>query len=707
MKKLIQNVKNGKTELIDIPIPKPLYGKVLIRTTRSLISLGTEKMLVNFAKSNFISKAKQQPEKVRMVLEKIQKDGLAPTIKAVKSKLDQPMSLGYCNVGVVEQVGEGVKSFKTGDRVISNGSHSEFVSISENLVHKIPDNVSDDDASFTVIGSIALQSVRLMNPTIGETIVVYGLGLIGLLTVQILKSNGCNVIGIDLDQSKVNIAKSFGVDAINPNEGDEVGYVINQTENIGCDGVIITASASTDKIISNSAKMSRKRGRIILVGVIGLNISRDDFYEKELTFQVSCSYGPGRYDYDYEEKGNDYPISFVRWTENRNFGTILNLIGSKKIIVNPLVSKLVNFEDAISIYDSLNKTKSIATIFKYSEKPIAENKVKIKVFDKKFNNENKIIGLIGSGGFTSSTILPSLKKNNYQIKYISSSNGLNSTLLAKKYDIKYSTTENSLIFNDHDVNLIFITTRHNTHAELVLKGLKHNKDIFVEKPLCLNKKELKNIEKEYRISNSKLTIGYNRRFAPFSKTIKEALKFENSEMNIVVNVNAGYIEKSSWIQDMKIGGGRIIGEACHFIDLCIFYSDSLVSSVIMNSLGIHKEDNTDNVSILLKHKNGSNSCINYFSNGSNKYSKERIEIYVNGKNIILDNWRELKFYGFKGYGKYNKSQDKGHNNQFLELKNNFLDKEKQLIDIEELLNSTNAAFACLESNDINAWVKVS
>ena len=346
MHQIIQSFKTGETLLENIPAPEVKRGHVLIQTTRSLVSLGTERMLVEFGKSNLISKARQQPDKVKQVLDKIKTEGLMPTLEAVFNKLEQPLPLGYCNVGKVIAVGEGVSEFQVGDRVASNGAHAEVVCVPKNLVAHIPNNVSDEEAAFTVIGSIGLQGIRLLNPTFGETVVVIGMGLIGLLTAQMLKANGCQVIGVDLDQSKLDLAKTWGIIPFNPkSDGDVVKFVENYTQNIGCDGVIITASAKTDEIISQAARMSRKRGRIILVGVVGLNISRAEFYEKELTFQVSCSYGPGRYDENYEQKGQDYPLAFVRWTEKRNFEAILQAIASGNIQVKEMITEVVALEN--------------------------------------------------------------------------------------------------------------------------------------------------------------------------------------------------------------------------------------------------------------------------------------------------------------------------------------------------------------------------
>ena len=353
MKQIIQSFKTGETILEEVPAPIVKKGAVLIQTANSLVSLGTEKMLVEFGKSNLISKARQQPDKVKQVLDKIKTDGLMPTLEAVFNKLGEPLPLGYCNVGKVIAVGEGVSDFKVGDRVASNGPHAEYVLVPQNLVAAIPDNVSNEQATFTVIGSIGLQGIRLLKPTFGETIVVVGLGLIGLLTAQILKSNGCKVIGVDIDDSKLELAKKWGIIPLNPRANDVVNFVTEQTNGIGADGVIITASSKSDEIISNAAKMSRKRGRIILVGVTGLNLSRAEFYEKELSFQVSCSYGPGRYDDNYENKGIDYPLPFVRWTEKRNFEAILQAISQNQLQVDEMISEIVPLENYLNIYKFL------------------------------------------------------------------------------------------------------------------------------------------------------------------------------------------------------------------------------------------------------------------------------------------------------------------------------------------------------------------
>ena len=703
MKQILQSFKTGITELTELPSPKVKSGQVLIQTTRSLVSLGTEKMLVEFGKSSLIQKARHQPEKVKMVLNKIRTEGLMPTIETVFNKLEQPLPLGYCNVGKVISVGTGVTDFKVGDRVASNGQHAEFVSIPQNLAAHIPDNISDDEAAFTVIGSIGLQGIRLLNPTMGETVVVIGLGLIGLLSAEMLVANGCKVIGYDLDDSKVEIANSKGITAFNPLKGnDPIKFVNNETNNIGADAVLITASAKTNEIISQAANMSRKRGRIVLVGVIGLNISRADFYEKELSFQVSCSYGPGRYDDNYEFKGIDYPLPFVRWTEKRNFETVLQLISTGKLKVKELISEVVPLEQYDKIYGDIGNSKSIASIFKYNETNTP--KYSITVNTKHTKPSKGGIAIVGAGNFTKMTMLPALKGTNATIKHIVSSGGVNGTALANKHNILQSTTDYDLVLNDKDVDLIMITTRHNLHAEMVIKALEKDKHVFVEKPLALNKDELTAIESSYSKHNGTLMIGFNRRFSPHTQKIKSFVG--NAPMNIVATMNAGTIPPDVWVHDMAVGGGRIIGEACHYLDLMVFLSGSKIKSVCMNALGDNPSENTDNASILVKMENGSTGVVNYFSNGAKSYAKERLEVFSQEKVLIMDNFIKTSGYGLKGFSKLKTKLDKGHKSQFGQIVEKIKQGSVELIPYEELINVTKAGFAAIESLKEGSWVTI-
>ncbi|WP_343539401.1 bi-domain-containing oxidoreductase [Sphingobacterium thalpophilum] len=706
MKQIIQDLKNGQTILEDVPVPVVGYGQVLIQTTRSLVSLGTERMLVEFGKANFIQKARQQPDKVKQVLDKVKTDGLKPTLDAVFNKLGQPLPLGYCNVGRVIAVGKGVVEFKVGDRVASNGPHAEVVSVPQNLVAKIPDSVTDDEAAFTVIGAIGLQGIRLASPTLGETVVVIGLGLIGLITAQLLKANGCRVIGFDYDQSKVKLAADLGITAVNPADGtDQVHFVESFTNGIGADAVIITASNKSNEIISQAANMSRKRGRIVLIGVIGLDISRADFYEKELTFQVSCSYGPGRYDDTYEQKGQDYPIAFVRWTEKRNFEAILQSIADKRIDVEKLITERVDLSDYDRIYGNMTGSRSIASILVYDEDQ-KDWKRTVSFSNNKFEGQKGVIGIIGAGNFTSAMILPSLKKNAANVKYIASSGGLSGTTLAKKYGISISTTDYKEIVSDKDVDIVFITTRHNSHAKMVCEVLASGKHVFVEKPLALSEAQLDDIINLYNSQSKTVNVGFNRRFAPLALKMKQLLGQGNTPMNIIATMNAGFIPSNSWVQDMEVGGGRIIGEACHFIDLCSFIAGSKVLAVCMNAMGTNPAENTDNGSLLLKYENGTNAVINYFANGSKAYSKERIEVFSEERVLILDNWRKLSGYGFKNFSSASSSQDKGHSEQFRRLIETVQTGGDPIIPFDEVVNTTKASFAAIESLKNSTWVSI-
>lgn len=705
MKQIIQNLKSGQTLLEDVPSPQSKNEHVLIQTTKSLISLGTERMLVEFGKASYLDKARQQPDKVRQVINKMKTDGIKPTVNAVFNKLNQPLSLGYCNVGKVIAVGNGVTEFTVGDRVVSNGPHAEIVNVPKNLVAKIPDTVTYEEAVFTVIGAIGLQGIRLCNPTFGETIVVVGLGLIGLITAELLRANGCKVIGFDFDQEKIELAKSKGIIAVNLSEGtDPVKFVLQSTGDIGADGVVITASNKSNDIISQAANMSRKRGRIILVGVVGLDIQRSDFYEKELTFQVSCSYGPGRYDEGYELKGNDYPIGYVRWTEKRNFEAVLHALDQKMLNVEPLISEKVLLADVVEIYNNISKSNSIATIIEYSGEVNQSSKVSIT--SKSYSGAKGVIGIIGAGNFTSSTILPALSKIEVNIKYLASSGGLSSTTLAKKHDIATSTSDYKLILDDKDVDTVLITTRHNSHASLSIEALKADKHVFVEKPLALNQVELEEVFSASKESEKSITVGFNRRFSPHTKAIKKALGSSAGPINISATMNAGFIPKDMWVHDIEVGGGRIIGEACHFMDLLVFLTGSKIISVCMNSLGINPNEDTDNASILLNFENGSNGVINYFSNGSKAYSKERIEVFSNERTAIIDNFRKTEFYGFKGAKNKKTAQDKGHKEQF-KLFNEFIKSGgKPIIPLDEIINVTKASFAAIKSLREKSWIHV-
>ncbi len=710
MKQIFQSLKSGKTSLEEIPAPLVKKGFVLVQTECSLVSLGTERMLVEFGEASLIEKARQQPDKVKLVLNKIKTDGLLPTMETVFDKLGQPIPLGYCNVGKVIAVGDGVYDFTVGDRVVSNGPHAEVVSAPKNLIVKIPDSVTDEHATFTVVGSIGLQGIRLLKPQLGETIVVIGLGLIGLITCQLLKANGCNVIGIDLDQAKCDLAERWRIKTINPKTQNTVKSVMEITQEIGVDSVLITASTKSNDVISQAAQMCRKQGRIVLVGVIGLKINRADFYEKELTFQVSCSYGPGRYDDQYEQKGIDYPLPYVRWTEKRNFEAILNAIKNGSLIVKDLITEKVFLKDYNQIYDNIDSNHSIASIIEYPGLELEDIKSRtITIKDSSFKGKRGVIGIIGAGNFTSMMVLPSLKGSGAQLKMIASFNGASGTQCAKRYGISQSTTDYKEILNDDDIDTVIITTRHDSHSKLVIESLNAGKNTFVEKPLALNQVELNQIIDTYnkqqeKIDSPMLAIGFNRRFSPHLIKLKQNIGKNSTISNIIANMNAGFIPMDHWVHDLEQGGGRIIGEACHLIDVCVYLSGSLIKSVCMNSLGEKTNLATDNASILLKFINGSNAVINYFSNGSKKYSKERVEVYSQERTWVVDNFRKTEAFGVGGFKTIKTKTNKGHKNQFHEFIQRIQKGGRPIIPIEEIFNVTEASIAAIESMKTKSWI---
>jgi predicted dehydrogenase/threonine dehydrogenase-like Zn-dependent dehydrogenase len=698
MKQIIQNLNSGETSLIDVPAPMVMEGHLLIQSVCSLVSSGTERMLIDFGRANWLNKARQQPERVKMVLDKIKTDGWGPTIEAVKNKINKPVPLGYSNSGIVLAVGSGVYGFKVGDRVASNGAHAELVQVPQNLAAKIPDVVSYESAACTVVAAIALQGIRLIQPTFGETVVVIGLGLIGQIAIQLLQANGCTVIGIDTDEQKCIQARAFGITAIcSKQDADISSSIFAHTYDNGADAVLITASAKDDSILKDAAQMSRKRGRIVLIGVIDLNMNRADFYDKELTFQVSCSYGPGRYDFDFEKNGHDYPIGFVRWTAKRNFEAVLQAMAIGQLKVEPLISNRIAIEDYAKVYNALGSPENKAALFSYQQGIRHSSSISVKAVAKK---ESRGIALIGAGNFTSKVILPNLQKNDAKVHLIASANGLNAAQLARQFSIATATTDLGEIWDDSSIDTVVVATQHNTHANLCIKALESGKNVFVEKPLAINLAELNDIKDVYQRGQQIVDVGFNRRHAPFAQKMKQLLGSSDVLKNIVITVNVGKIPENNWLNDTALSGGRIIGEVCHFIDLASFFTDSTVHSVCTNNSGQSEED----VTVLLRFANGSAATINYFSNGSKAYDKERVELYSQGKTLILENWKRLTGYGFKGFSSSSVSQDKGHERQFKLLSGRIKNGGAALIPFDNIYNTTAAAIAALQSLREQKWI---
>ena len=671
MKQILQSLKTGATEIAEIPCPSVKRGQLLIRTTQTLVSVGTERMLVEFGKAGWIDKARQQPDKVRMVLDKIKTDGLKPTVETVFNKLDQPLPLGYCNVGVVMGVGDGVSGFSIGDRVASNGKHAEVVSVPTNLCARIPDSVSDEAAAYTVIAAIALQGIRLVQPTLGESIVVTGLGLIGLVAVQLLRAHGCRVLGIDYGADKLALAQQFGAEIVNLSAGeDPVAAAQRFSRGRGVDAVIITASTKSSEPVHHAALMCRKRGRIVLVGVTGLELSRADFYEKELTFQVSCSYGPGRYDPNYEEKGQDYPVGFVRWTEQRNFEAVLDMLADGRLDVKPLISHRFAIDEAEKAYQLIAEAApSLGILLQYpttEEKPEAELRQQtVRLSTQRplpSQHMNATIAFVGSGNYATSVLIPAFKQTGARMKVVASSGGVSGMHAGRKYGFEETTTATETVFTDPEINTVVITTRHDNHADLVCQALTAGKHVFVEKPLCLTLEELAKIEATYaRLQdqgNAPLVmVGFNRRFSPHVQKIKSLLTSVSGPKSLVMTVNAGSIPGDHWTQDKEVGGGRIIGEGCHFIDLLRYLADTPIVEQTRMTMA---STSNDTVSLQLGFADGSIGTVHYFANGCKAFPKERLEIFAAGRVLQLDNFRKLKGYAWPGFKSMNLwSQDKG------------------------------------------------
>lgn len=666
MKQLLQNLANGKTDIAEVPAPGCGSGQVLIRTAVSLVSAGTERMLVEFGKANLIRKARSQPDKVRQVLEKVRTDGLLATLDAVRSKLDQPLALGYCNVGrVIDSRADG---FAVGDRVVSNGKHAEIVAVPKNLCARIPDNVSDEAAAFTVLAAIGLQGIRLAQPALGECVVVTGLGLIGLLTVQMLRAQGCRVLGIDYDAPRLALAREFGAETVNPGAGEDV---LARTQAFsrgrGVDAVIITASTTSNEPVHQAAQMCRKRGRIVLVGVTGLELSRADFYEKELTFQVSCSYGPGRYDPAYEEGGHDYPIGYVRWTEQRNFEAVLDMLASGALDVAPMVSHRFPLEQAEAAYALLSSdAPSLGIVLEYPCEDPARLEQRTVALTPPTNAAMAAQGrvaFIGAGNYAGRVLIPAFKAAGAHLHTVVSASGVSAVHFGRKFGFRQASTDWAACLEDPSVDAVVVATRHDAHARQVLAALRAGKHVFCEKPLCLKLEELAEIEAEARSRPGQLLmVGFNRRFAPQVVRMKALLATLEEPKSLIITVNAGAIPPDHWTQDKAVGGGRIVGEGCHFIHLARHLVGHSIIGHYAVVLGRHPElaVRDDKATITLQFEDGSVGTIHYLANGYKGFPKERVEVFCAGRVLQLDNFRKLRGWGWKGFSKMHLwRQDKG------------------------------------------------
>ena len=665
MKQVLYSLSTGNCELVECPPPQVRRGSVLVDTAVSLISTGTERMLVDFGKSGLIAKARSQPEKVRQVLNKVATDGVLTTLDAVRAKLDEPIPMGYCNVGVVRDCGQGAEGLNIGDRVVSNGAHADIVSVPRNLCASIPSNVSDDAASFTGVAIIGLQGLRLAEPTLGEAFVVTGVGLIGLLTVQMLRAQGCRVLAIDVDPAKLELARSFGAEICNPGAGqDPVNAGMAFSRGRGVDGAIVTASTKSSDPITQAAQMCRKRGRIVLVGVTGLELNRADFYEKELALQVSCSYGPGRYDSDYEEDGHDYPFGFVRWTAQRNFEAVLDMLATGVLDVAPLISHRVPFEEAPRAYELLTADEAaLGILLTYDHATERRHVRSVSLTNTHVGAAGRsVVGFVGAGNYASRILIPAFKASGATLHSIASSGGTNAVVHGRRTGFAQATSDADGLLANPDINAVAIVTRHDSHARLAAQALRAGKHVFVEKPLALTHNELGEVKAAHAESGKHLMVGFNRRFAPQVQTMKRLLDAQTAPKSFIMVMNSGAIPADHWTQDLEVGGGRIIGEACHYIDLMRFLAGAPIISVQARRMGDTDAEavTEDKASITLGFEDGSFGTIHYFANGGASFGKERIEVFAAGRTLQLDNFRKLRGFNWPGFKKRNLwRQDKG------------------------------------------------
>jgi predicted dehydrogenase/threonine dehydrogenase-like Zn-dependent dehydrogenase len=705
MKQLLQNIKTGKSIVEDVPIPTPREGQVLVKTEASLVSAGTERMVVEFAEKSIVGKARSRPDLVKQVIDKARREGLVNTAQAAFNRLDQPMALGYSSSGTIIALGKNVQDFKVGQRVACAGSgyavHAEYNVVPSNLLTPLPKIVDFESAAFTTLGAIALHGFRLAEPQIGENVAVIGMGLLGLLTAQIATAAGCNVLSIDIDPERITLASSLGLRAVHRAEAVDLSAAF--TANRGFDVILICADTPSNDPVELAGVIARDRARVVATGAVGLNIPRKVYYEKELSFINSRSYGPGRYDFSYEEQGNDYPLGYVRWTEGRNFEAVVGLMASGKLKVQPLITHRFPIEQATQAYDVITgKTKEpfLGVLLTYAEgKTKEEGRINFPV--SVINSSGVVkLGVLGAGNFANAVLLPAIKRaGDIELVGIASSGGLHAQHSGKKFGFKYATSNDEEIINDPSINTVAILTRHDSHAELVVKALKAGKNVFVEKPLAINSEQLEQVNK-LLISKlrSLLTVGFNRRFSPLAQQLSTFYKDRTEPMYVHYRVNAGAIPLNHWTQDPETGGGRIIGEACHFVDFITFIIGTSPISVTAHALPNNGKYREDNVSMTFTFPDGSIGVVDYFANGDKSFPKERIEVFCEGMVALLDDFRILQTVkdGKKKEERLS-AQDKGWVDEWKVFAKAIREGSEPPVPYEQLIGVTKSTFAAVES----------
>ena len=702
MKQVLQNRKTGRPFVGEVPVPALQRGRVLVRTVASLISAGTERAAVELVSKGLVQEARQRPDLVKAVVAKVKNEGLLNTFASVRDKMAASQALGYSAAGIVAAVGEDVSEFQVGDRVACAGvgfaSHAEVLSVPKNLCVHLPEGVSFESGAYGTLGAIALQGVRLAEPTLGESVVVIGLGLVGQLTVQLLKANGCRVFGLDLDQSRVALALELGADKAGVSSEASAKEIETWTRGHGADAVLITAATDSNEPVELAARVSRLKGRVIIVGMTGMNVPRPLFFSRELKLIVSMSYGPGRYDPEYEERGHDYPLPYVRWTEKRNIESFLELIGERRINVERLTTHRFPIADADRAYQLISgelREPNLGVVLNYDPEAEVVRKVSLSATTRK-PERSVVLGVIGAGGYVPAMLLPHFKTEGVEFRSIATASGISAHDVGKRFEFAYAVSSADEVLDDADVNLIVVGTRHDLHAELARKALERNKDVFVEKPLALNDEQLDAVLHAAGSSTARLMVGFNRRFSPLAQRAKEFFDGRETPLSLLYRVNAGRIPKEHWTQNAEEGGGRIVGEVCHFIDLMQFLTGAPPVSVFAESISAKSSKivDADSVFITLRFADGSSGAVAYLSEGDKGLAKERLEIFGAGRVFVLDDFRRATLYRDGREEQVAlKAQDKGQQAQVRGI----CKSSNAAISLDELAATTRATFRVLDS----------
>jgi predicted dehydrogenase len=704
MKQVLQNMRDGKTTVAEVPVPTPRAGQALVKIAASLVSAGTERMLVEFGEKSLVGKARSRPDLVRQVLDKMKREGIVATLEATFNRLDSPMSLGYSSAGTIIGLGEGLDGFKLGQRVACAGGgyavHAEYNLVPGSLLTPLPDSVDFESAAFTTLGAIALHGFRLAEPQVGERVAVIGLGLLGLMTVQIASAAGCRVFGIDTNPERAQLAKQFGIEAVSRQDAVDASQAF--TANRGFDSVIICADTPSNDPVELAGAIARDRAKVVATGAVGLTFPRKVYYEKELSFINSRSYGPGRYDPAYEENGRDYPLGYVRWTEGRNFQTIVELLESGKLKVGSLITHRFPIEKAAEAYEVITgkqKVPFIGVVLAYGH--TKDEGRKTIVFPSVLHPPSSVVklGILGAGLFANATLLPALKKvKEIELVGIASAGGMHAQHSGQKFGFQYACSDDKQILNDSNINTVAILTRHDTHADLVVRALQAGKHVFVEKPLAINSEQLSVINEQLlKTDHCLLMTGFNRRFAPLAQQLHSSLITRQEPLYAHYRINAGCIPLNHWTHDPEQGGGRIIGEGCHFVDFITYLVGSPPVSVSAQALPNNGKYREDNVSMTFTFADGSIGVVDYLANGDKSFPKERVEVFCGGLVAVLDDFRTLQVTK-DGKRKEVKlmGQDKGHLNEMQALVSGIRSGEPP-IPYEQLIDVTKATFAAVES----------